>query len=263
MNEEHFIISLSTLPSRFHNLKICLESLLNQDYVNYEIHLNIPRYNVFEGNYNHSIPENGKLKVFYINDIGSISKLFYTLERTTSKHQRIITVDDDFIYSKDMLKVYNKAIREFKDVAIGFAGIYPIKTIDTPRDLECIGPVSIPRFVGILEGYKSVCYRRDFFQSDFFESVLEKNMKWCENSVYFEDDVVISSYLGYKNIPKLVIPPIRIDTSCDVPKMLSFPLEIQLHNPKSGCNKHRELFGNAGDNIKATFNSELGKYIRV
>ncbi len=48
MDETHFIISLTTLPSRFNNLKHCLMSLLNQKYDNFEVHLNIPKFTSLE-----------------------------------------------------------------------------------------------------------------------------------------------------------------------------------------------------------------------
>ena len=102
--ENKFIISLSTLPSRYDSLKQCLISLLEQNYSNYEIHLNIPKYNKFEGAYTHNLDFNDdKLKIYYIDDIGPISKIYYTLERTKNMNQRIISVDDDFKYNKDFL----------------------------------------------------------------------------------------------------------------------------------------------------------------
>ena len=165
--EKFFIISLTTLPSRYKSLKECLQSLLNQNYSNYEIHLNIPKKNKFEGPYTHKLDyNNDKLKIFYIHDIGSISKIYYTLDRIEDHNQRIISVDDDIIYDKDMLIEYNKVLDMYNDSCIGYAGICKVNNNDKYKH-SCIGPVKTPQCVGILEGYKSICYKRNFFSDDF------------------------------------------------------------------------------------------------
>ena len=264
MDETHFIISLTTLPSRFNNLKTCLASLLNQKYDNFEVHLNIPKFNIFEGEYIHNIDiKNNKLKIFYIDDIGSISKIYYTLLRT-NKDQMIISVDDDYTYHPNMLKVYNNIVSKFENCCIGFAGIYPLQNniLYSNDTLPFIGPADNPTFVGILEGYKSICYKRDFFEPDFFKLISEKKMNWCENYIYYEDDVVISSYLGYKNIKKIVVPSFGINGNYEGPRMLSFPLNNILNNTNSGCYKYRKLFDTQYNNITKFYNDDLGIYIK-
>jgi hypothetical protein len=263
--EEHFIISLSTLPSRYESLKLCLESLFKQNYNNYEIHLNIPKVNIFEGNYTHNLNfNNNKLKVYYVDDIGPITKIYYTLKRVNNINQRIISVDDDIIYDENMLKIYNTILsrhHEYHKCCIGFVGIYPYNNNGAWDNIFFInGNNKIPVYVGILEGYKSICYQKWFFDNDFFESIINKDMKWANNEIYYEDDIVINSYLGYKNIKRIVIPPKFID----IEKSYNFPIKalITLNNIKSGCNKYRELYGSSFKNIKKFYESKYGKYIR-
>ncbi len=259
--EKFLIISLTTLPSRYNSLKQCLESLLNQNYSNYEIHLNIPKKNQFEGPYTHKLDyNNDKLKIFYIDDIGSISKIYYTLKRIEDRNQRIITVDDDIIYDKDMLFEYNRVLDKYNDSCIGFAGIQAINNKGEYKHC-CIGPVKTPTSVGILEGYKSVCYKRDFFSDDFFICIIKKDMLWAYNEIFIEDDVIISSYLGYKNIKKIIIPPKIINENDNIPRCISFPIIRCIANKKSGCFNNRLIYGSTAVNIEKFYKSKFGKYI--
>ena len=259
--EKFLIISLTTLPSRYQSLKQCLESLLNQNYSNYEIHLNIPKNNQFEGPYTHKLDyNNDKLNIFYIDDIGSISKIYYTLNRIEDHNQRIISVDDDIIYDKDMLFEYNRVLDQYNDSCIGFAGICKINNNDKYTHC-CIGPVKTHQSVGVLEGYKSVCYKRDFFSDDFFISIKKKDMLWAYNEVFHEDDIIISSYLGYKNIKKIVIPPKVINEKDNIPRLISFPIIKCVINSKSGCANYRSIHGSTAINIDKFFESKFGTYI--
>jgi hypothetical protein len=265
--EFNFIISLTTLPSRYDSLKQCLKSLFEQNYSNYEIHLNIPKNNNFEGPYTHELDfNNERLKIYYIDDIGPISKIYYTLERTKNRNQRIISVDDDIIYNKDMLKVYNMILsnNNYLDCCIGFAGILPLNNGAWDNTILVGGNNKIPIYVGILEGYKSICYKRDFFDDDFFTSVKNKDMEWAYDTIYYEDDVVISSYLGYKKIMKVVMPPefINKDRKGIINKCISFPIVKLVKNKLSGCNIYRNEYGDAINNIKEFYISDFGKYIR-
>lgn len=253
--ETKFIISLSTLPSRYDSLKQCLKALLEQNYNNYEIHLNIPKYNKFEGTYTHKLDFNDdKLKIYYIDDIGPISKIYYTLERTKNMNQRIISVDDDIIYNKDMLKEYNRILsnNNYSDCCIGFNGIYPLNNNGSWDNIFWVTRNEIPIYAGIIEGYNSACYKRIFFDDDFFTSIKKKDMEWASNSIYYEDDVIISSYLGYKKIMKVVIPNVTFK-----------PVIKIIKNEISGCNNYRNEYGGSVENIKKFYKSEFGKYIRA
>ena len=176
MKETNFIISLTTLPPRIEHLGLVLDSLCKQDYENYEVHLNVPTETKFDGKYSEDLSHfdyGDKLKIFYVDDVGAVTKLYYTLLRSESPEQRIITVDDDFVYNKQMLLEYNEYIHdnpEISDDVFGFAGVYPVLETPTDGNLDCIGALDEPTRVGIVEGYKSVCYKRSHFNDDFFKN---------------------------------------------------------------------------------------------
>ena len=243
MKETKFIISLTTLPERLTDLKLVLDSLCNQNYSNYEVHLNIS--NNIQIDY--SLFPYKNLKIFVITDIGAISKLYYTLIRITDGEQHIITVDDDFIYHTEMLNEYNNLVLNYPNEAIGFAGIYPINSIYTNSTayFNFIGPTQKPTQVGVLEGYKSICYKRKFFKDDFFQS---------EYNSHFEDDLVISNYLGKNNISKICIPYRFENTFTN--RLLSFPLVEQIFYVKSGVNIKRDEIGGSLVSYQSIWNNE-------
>lgn len=248
--EQRFVISLTTLPNRNASLRENINSLLSQNYSNFEIHLNVPKESPLNGHWNDlNIPSDDKLKVFWVDDIGAITKLYYTLKRT---NDRIITVDDDFIYHPDMLNEYNNLVQVLPDYALGFAGIYPVG-FETDGELNCVGclPSDMYTNVGILEGYKSICYKPEWFDQEFFEEWYNK---------HYNDDLTISSWLGYKGIEKCLIPYSK-ETNFQN-RMLSFPLIAPLSNPISGVHHLREPEGGSAVSYKKFYNSELGQYIK-
>ena len=125
---------------------------------------------------------NSKLKIFYVDDVGPITKIYYTLKRISNMDQRVISVDDDFIYNCEMLNMYSINVRENSNVAIGFSGIWDLKCISNCNgDIKGIDRPYTPVYVGLLQGYKSVYYKRDFFNDLFFD-------KWY--NIFHEDDVL-------------------------------------------------------------------------
>jgi len=248
--KQRFIISLTTLPNRNASLKENLNSLLSQNYSNFEIHLNIPKESPLNGEWEDlNIPNDDRLKIFWVDDIGAITKLYYTLKRTSD---RIITVDDDFIYDSEMLNVYDTLTNVLPNQCLGFAGIYPTDTV-TNGNLKFVGclPSNTYTKVGVLEGYKSICYKSEWFDEEFFT-------KWYNK--HYNDDLIISSWLGYKGIDKYVIPYSNETTFEN--RMLSFPLVKPLDNPSSGQYHFRKHDGGSPISYKIFYNSELGEYIK-
>lgn len=250
-----FIISLTTLPPRIKHLKLVLDSLCNQEYDNYEVHLNVPKETQFDGEYTEDLSKfdyGDKLKVFYVDDVGAVTKLYYTLLRSESDDQRIITVDDDFIYDRYMLAEYNQYIDDNPQISegvFGFAGVYPIHSSGpTDGTLECIGALREPTRVGIVEGYKSVCYKRSHFNDDFFENGYK---------YHYNDDLAVFAWLGLNGVEKWCVP-YRFEANHQN-RVLSFPLVEGLQYPKSGINHQRDAEGGSTVSYKKFYNTEHGK----
>ena len=225
----NIILSLTTIPNRLNSqhgnggLRPVLERMTTLSYENYEIHLNIPYVNK-KTKEEYVIPDwlnnfqNDKLKIFRTEDYGSITKLIPTIERLSNKDDIIITFDDDLNYMDGFIEYHlNKRI-EYPDCAIGFAGIGAL-------DGSCHFCTTVKKDVRvkILEGYKTISYKRSFFEDDFKDFVLGN----------WNDDMIISAYLGMKNIKKMVVAYENdIDFS---PRVESFPVIGHLPNERGGC----------------------------
>ena len=229
--KQNFIISLTSIPKRNRSLKKTLKSLVSQDYENFSIELNLPK----EMKGTVEVQDN-KIKVFYVDDIGPITKLFYTLQRHEGTNHKIITVDDDIHYHPEMLKTYGSM--RISRSAVGFAGI---NIVD--GKFASVTQVENPTSVDILEGYKSVCYSPLFFERDFFE-------KYAKLPVF--DDALISGYLKRKGIERIVMPHKFLKS---YHWFKHFPTKKLFRNPSSGCADLKEKYGDYQENYVEFFNS--------
>lgn len=223
------VISLTTIPNRLNSerdgngLKPVLDRLTTLSYDNYEIHLNIPYVNKKSGE-EYIIPNwlneynLEKLKVFRTEDYGSITKLIPTVDRLSNPNDIIITVDDDLNYMDGFIEYHLQKRIQYPNAAIGFAGIGAI-------DNSCHFCTTVKNDVRvkILEGYKTVSYKRGFFDNDFKDFTIGN----------WNDDMIISAYLGKNHIQKMVV---SYDGDTDYsPRVESFPVINHLPNEKGGC----------------------------
>jgi len=228
---EKIIISLTTIPSRlnYHDqnggLQPVLNRLLTLSYSDYEIHLNIP-YVVKKTNEEYSLPSwlteitDSKLKIFRTDDYGSMTKILPTILRTEeSDDVIIITVDDDLSYEDGFIEYHIEKRKQYPNAAIGFAGISAIN-----GSCHFCTTVRNDVRVKIIEGYKTVSYKRSFFKPDFFSEFVGES---------WSDDIILSAYMGKHNIEKWVV---SYDKDEDfTPRVESFPIIGHLPNERGGC----------------------------
>lgn len=206
MSQEKVILTLSTIPERLSfdhplGLKRVIYSLINLKYDNYELHFNIPNVNK-STNIEYQIPNwlqdmNGrdKLRIFRTEDYGSITKIYPTIKRISDPNQLIIVVDDDLIYESRLIEEHLRLREKNDEIVWGFAGLNNVgEKFSDARDRFVIG-VNFDVRVGIIEHYKTVSYRRRFFEDDFNEEFISRG---------WSDDHLISAYMGMKKIPKMV-----------------------------------------------------------
>lgn len=225
------IISLTTVPNRLNSpvnnggIKKVIDKILNLSYHKYEIHFNIPFVCVKTGE-QYEIPNwlselnNPKLKIFRTEDFGSLTKLLPTIQRIDKNDDVIIiTIDDDLEYIDGFIEYHLEKRKKYPNYALGFAGLSAI-------DKSCHHCTTVKEDtrVKILEGYKTVSYKRSFFDDDFFTEF--KNVSWS-------DDIIISAYLGKHNIEKWVMNYDK-DTNFSA-RVESFPVVGHISNEKGGC----------------------------
>lgn len=206
IEEPKVVVTLSTIPSRLSDtkygdmgIKSCLKSLNEQSYSNYEIHFNIPYYSSYSGE-KYELPDwlsdFEKIKVFRVDDIGPATKVVPTLQRLDEPETIIIVADDDLVYHKDMVKEHSKNQVE-RDYVFGYDSLgTPIPVFNDKRDHFV---VSVPFEVEgkIMQHYKTVSYKRRYFDDDFFSKFVGKTKS---------DDVLLSAYMKKQGIKKVVMP---------------------------------------------------------
>ena len=234
---KNVVLTLTTIPNRLskqndNGVEKVLKFLCNLSYNDYEIHFNIPYINKKTGEEYH-IPQwlddlynehFDKLKIFRTEDYGSLTKLLPTVKRSINPETVIITIDDDLEYMDGFIEEHLVKRKLYPDAALGFAGIASI-----PNGIcHFCTPVKQDTRVKILEGYKTISYLRKFFKDDFEEFVSGKS---------WNDDMIISAYLGKENIQKIVL---AYDKETNfTPRAESFPVVRSLPNETGGCHLYR------------------------
>lgn len=240
------ILSLTTVPIRLHDpqehcgIRPGLKTLVEQTAsVPYEVHLNIPySYNYcaidlpewmveWQERYPH-------LKIHRCVDLGPITKIYHTIQRVTDPDTIIISVDDDLFYCDGLIDAHLVAREKYPDWAIGYAGMSSIE----PRDIHFATTVRSDTRVRLLEGYKTISYKRSFFDADLDMFVFK----------HWNDDIAISAYLGYKNIKKMVL---AYEHETDFrPRVESFP--VIGHTPISGEKHACNIFRNSPEILESS-----------
>jgi len=206
------IITLTTIPTRLqskygYDIKYCLDSLLEQNHEDYEVHLNIP-YIFKRTGEEYIIPDwmenytnNDKFNLFRTEDYGSATKLIPTLERTEDE-DIIVVVDDDIVYHPEMLNEHVNNRITWPEYVVGYDGMRSRNNDGTFsghfRDSRDYYYTANKRnaLVDIIQHYKSVSYYRRFFESDFMDYWNEYGV-WC-------DDKAMSAYFSMKKRGRLV-----------------------------------------------------------
>lgn len=249
MQAPKVIITLSTVPGRLVDqyvelgIQSCIRSICTQDYDGeYEVHFNIPPiYKIYNTEY--IIPdwltecekEYPHLKIFRPDDIGPSTKVIPTLEREIDPETIIVVVDDDLVYHSKMLSEHVKHQLEF-DYVCGYDGMNNRSTTFRFNDVRDHYVVSVPQDipVNIMQHYKSVSYKRRYFEQDFWNDFVGKTTS---------DDILFSAYMNHRNIPKMVMTYEDEKQIEDIEDwrtrggVMTFPvLRHTTHNPSLGCN---------------------------
>ena len=246
------IVTLTTLPTRITQdydagIKSNIDSLINQDYEGeYEIHFNVPTVLKYTGE-EYIIPEwmkelsttNPKFKIFdNLEDLGPVTKLYHTLQRIDDPEAIIIVCDDDLVYHPGMVAEQVRNQNRFVNTAVGYDGTRA-ENIEFD-DVRQHYVVSVPRDVEVnrLQHYKTVSYRRKWFENDFFTDFVGKS---------WNDDILVSAYMGKQGIRRLVATYeheeqlLTIEQWQEKGGVTTFPvLRHTSHEGQEGCNLYRQ-----------------------
>ncbi len=246
------IVTLTTLPTRLsdegdYGIKRNIHSLINQDYEGeYEIHFNVPDKLKYD-NTDYVIPQwirqvaidNPKFKIFEnLEDLGPVTKLAHTIKRVEDPEAIIIVCDDDLVYHQNMVKEQVNNQEKYQDTAVGYDGM----RADDPSvfdDVRNHYVVSIYKDVEVnrLQHYKTVSYKRKWFDEDFFTEFVGKS---------WNDDILVAAYMTKRGIRRLVTSYeheeklITIEQWREKGGVTTFPvLSHTAHHGEEGCNLYR------------------------
>jgi len=247
------IISLTSVPEKLKylnefDMRCGIERLLNLNYENYEVHLNLPD-KLKSTNEQYVIPDwlkkmddtYDKLKIFSgLEDMGPITKVYYTLDRISDPEQLIIVLDDDMLYRKNLIEEHIENQKKFPNCVVGYDALAQVDNeYDDIRYHWCSGLRKSIR-VKILQHWKTISYKRKYFGEDF-RNFVDENFIW-------NDDILVSAYMAYRKINRIVTYHPTDNTKHEYEDLdewreqlsSTFPIDRYLqHCGNSGCNKFR------------------------
>tara|TARA_B110000977_G_C10906291_1_gene427366 strand:- start:62 stop:814 length:753 start_codon:yes stop_codon:yes gene_type:complete len=190
-----FCVSLTSIPPRFSSLEKTIRSINSQIKKPSKIFLNIPlKYKRYpDSKYNISQLEKifENLTIIRCKDYGPGTKLLGSLEYLMD-YDYVVLIDDDHIYNKDMLNIFNKEALKNLDRAYSFC-VYNVE--------DC----------KVGQGADGFMINTNFLKEilEFFNEFVLNNKK-----LFFNDDLWISIYLNkvlkkdIKNLFQLIRQPI-------------------------------------------------------
>lgn len=196
---QNIVVSLTTTPYRIDTIRPILESISRQTVQPNKIYVNVP-WRFKRDNSEYKIPE--WLKTYpgvVINrtkDYGPATKLVATLEKERDPETIIITIDDDTLYPKQIVRdlvqqyLFDNNAKHAVITGLGFNFLFFLDKDLYYTKILCPGCQSL-----ILVGVSGVAYKRKFFANDIF--TLTDNLPI---SCFLSDDLMLSSYLAKNNI---------------------------------------------------------------
>ena len=197
------IVCFTTTPKRLDKCKYTIESLLLQTVRVDEIRIHVGYYELPEWlkMLERQLPE---FKIVKCKDWGPATKLIpVLLDNSIPKNSRIIYVDDDMVYNRDMIEKLVSNNIMYPNYAIcnrGWdIGKYPNIINNLLWILGCNKILKTNKlYVDVIQGFSGVIVRPSFFDAN----EIIKYDKYPKES-YYVDDVYISGILNDRNIKRI------------------------------------------------------------
>ena len=197
-NPVDIVVSLTTTPDKINQIQLVLKSIYRQSIKPDRIYLNIPRE--FNNNSEKDITPNwlktdSKIIINKTNNYGSATKLITTLEKERDPNTIIITVNDDHIYPKHMVRDLAKqylpdTYKVNYKLGAAITGVGLNILVDPNFKVEPKSILIGDRPSTFIVSMAGVAYKRAFFKDNIF-SLINNIPKSCVES----DDLMISAYL--------------------------------------------------------------------
>lgn len=189
------VVSFTTTPYRINYIRPVLDAVFRQSIKPNRVYLNVP-WKFKRDNSKYVIPEWLKnypeVIINRTRDYGPATKLIATLEKESNPNTIIITIDDDIIYPKHIVR---DLVKKHHQEAV-FTGI-GINFLFAPFYNTYYGFVYLDQKPSlVVVGVSGVLYKRKIFKKDIF-SLVDNLPITC----FLSDDLMIAAYLLNKHIP--------------------------------------------------------------
>lgn len=253
-NRSTAVISMSVLPSRFEGLKPTLNSLTDQSVLPEKIIINLPRFFKRDQS-NYEIPDfvrhHPLVQINWIDeDLGPATKLLPALNMYEAEPDKlIIVVDDDQIYSRQMIENYIHHAEQLPDAALTLSGWTVPESFNHANKVQIYGAIvrvyrkdtSIkqPMRVDCLQGAASFAVRPKLFDDRVF------NFENAPKEAFFVDDIWISGNLSRTGSAVYVIPaPFRFGRFVSLRQSTKFGLSTTVNATHDNNNGLYRFFEN-------------------
>ncbi|CAK0827124.1 unnamed protein product [Prorocentrum cordatum] len=196
------VVVMTTIPPRIERIEPVLDAMLAQTWPLDKLYLSIPHtYNRTGEPY--VIPDwlrsKSGVHIARCEDMGPGTHLLNGLRLEQDPWAFIVVVDDDHIYSPDLVETLMRAALAHPGNAVAAQGFLSVPgleiTKDSPRYLHDQGFASGP----VLVSYLGVVYQRGFFDDTVFDYSLAAEQ--CK----YQDDMWFSAHLALKGIGRVVL----------------------------------------------------------
>ena len=215
-DNDNIIVSFTTIPSRINKIKGTLDSILNQDLKPRKIMINIPNYSIREKK-GYKIPlflqNNPLIEINRCIDYGPATKFIPAILKYRGTNQKIVVIDDDHIYPKQLLYIFNKFSNKYPNYAIGNRGWLITKNLRWENTIPIFSnKINKLKRVGVLTGNCGYLIKPNMFN---INSLLNYND--APEGCFYMDDIWINGQLSKNNIQKYVINhPYSVNQNSDL-----------------------------------------------
>lgn len=203
--DKRVIVSLTTSPTRIHDLARNLQLLCPASYD--EVHVNIPRRYRPTGEA-YEVPQAllrmPKVRVFHMEeDIGPIMKMLPTIARLAPEERArtlVVSIDDDVAYRPTDLFDLLRAARDYDfEAVVNLEGLPLAELAGRARPLR-LRPGD--RAVDLVEGYSMVLY-----PAHLVDPAALLRLVGAARECLTSDDYTISRHLAARGVPRVHVEP--------------------------------------------------------
>lgn len=236
--EKKVIVSLTSIPSRFDKITLCIESLMRQTYKPDQIILYLGKEKCNENSIPTSIKEmkNKGLRIEFREDLKPHTKYYYAIKE--NPNDIIITVDDDIYYHRTLIEELIKSYKKYPN-AISCMRAHTI-TFDDEKNIkpynEWIGEdnsILEPSYKLVATGVGGVLYPPYCMKDELFkkENIIKLSFK--------ADDIWLKFIQMISNTKVVIANPRKTDIV-----VIKGTQDIALHKANVSYRQNDEYINN-------------------